>query len=92
MSGGGAGGGGAGAGGERAGGRRAAAGGRRRGRGRAGAGGRRSTSTSNYMYGNLNLHLITDGKAAAPTLSLLIPQPPPGHDPVRVSYPWAPMC
>ena len=36
--------------------------------------------------------LITDGKAAAPTLSLLIPQPPPGHDPVRVSYPWAPMC
>ena len=88
MSGGGAGGGGAGAGGERAGGRRAAAG------GGAGAGGRRSTSTStgNYMYGNLNLHFITDGKAAAPTLSLLIPQPPPGHDPVRVSYPWAPMC
>ena len=60
--------------------------------GRPGAGGRRSTSTSNYVYGNLNLHFITDGKAAAHTLSLLIPQPPPGHDPVRVSYPWAPMC
>ena len=52
----------------------------------------RSLSSIYYLYGNLNLHLITDGKAAAPTLSLLIPQPPPGHDPVRVSYPWAPMC
>ena len=39
-----------------------------------------------------DLYFIIDGKAAASTISFHTHQPPPGHDPVRVSYPWAPMC
>ena len=36
--------------------------------------------------------LLEYGKAAASIISIHTHQPPPGHDPVRVSYPWAPMC
>ena len=52
--------------------------------------GGQANSTSKCGY--LILHHIITGKAAAFVLSLRILPPPPGHhDPVRVSYPWAPM-
>ena len=67
-------------------------------RGAAGAGSgataprRRTDELSTFQLSTFDLYFIIDGKAAAPTISLHAHQPPPGHDPVRVSYPWAPMC
>ena len=45
-----------------------------------------------FRLSTFDLYFIIDGKAAASTISSHTQQPPPGHDPVRVSYPWAPMC
>ena len=67
-------------------------------RGAAGAGPgaaappRRTDELSTFWLSTFDLYSIIDGKAAASTISFHTHQPPPGHDPVRVSYPWAPMC
>ena len=42
-------------------------------------------SPSGFME-KKDLYFIIDGKAAASTISFHTHQPPPGHDPVRVSY------
>ena len=52
----------------------------------------RTGALSTLRLSTFDLYFIIDGKAAASTISFHAHQPPPGHDPVRVSYPWAPMC
>ena len=59
---------------------------------RDGAARRRVGELLTFRLSTFDLYFTIDGKAAAPTISFHTHQPPPGHDPVRVSYPWAPMC